>query len=55
MAIFKVYDCENNALFFTSLTDLRSSLDLTAEETRACHATGSHMMSNGTEVITYRD
>ena len=52
-ALYKVYDPDNNAICFESLSALRKFFDLSAEETSKCFYKGIHTVAFGVTVITY--
>ena len=54
MNIFKVYDPDDNALIYKSLTKLREDFDLSKEDTKRCFYPGvHHNVGFGITVITY--
>ena len=53
MHIYKVYDMENKAIIFNSLSELRMFLDLSVKDVKKCFYPGVHTTEYGFEVITY--
>ena len=52
-ATYKTYDPDGNAIFFTTIKEIREFFDMTSEEVRKCFYPGVHMLSNGVEIITF--
>jgi hypothetical protein len=55
MTIYKHYPTNGKPICYNTLRALRNSLDLNDEETTRCFYPGTHKLSDGSTVITYKD